>query len=321
MTKIPIIDGHIDVMENIIDNKIIFDKLNKNGHVDLPRLKSGNILAAFFAIFTENSHLIKKREYTDLLLSLINDYKNSLHLIRTYKDIDVAISSHKIGVVIHFEGADGIKPDLSNLKEFYEKGLRSIGITWSNSNLFGQGILGDNSKGLSAEGIKLVNECNRQGIIIDVSHLNEKSFWDVINHTQRPIIASHSNCYSICQDIRNLKDEQIKAIATKGGLIGISINPVFVKNLNLKNGEKIPIEYDKVSLDEIVKHIEYIKNLVGIDGVGLGSDFDGGPVPTFLNDISKYPKLIEKLFESGFSQTEIEKICYKNFLRIFKATL
>jgi membrane dipeptidase len=327
MKSIPIIDGHIDILSRIVRDKIEFDEDNKNANTDLPKLTTGNVKAAFFAICITSLSKYTLDEYKNILNKLINEKRYRLSLIKSHSDLEKTINDDdKIGLILHLEGAYPVKEDFSNLKELYEYGVRSIGIVWSDnslgmvwSNAFGDGS--DNGRGLSEAGKSLVKKCNIMGILIDVSHLNEKGFWDVIEITKKPIIASHSNCYSLCQNSRNLKDEQIIAIAKKGGVIGISVNPVFIKNLNLKPGELIPMVYSDVSIEEMVKHIDYVKSLVGIDHVALGSDFDGGPVPAFLNNASKYQKLVKHLYERGYSNEEIEKICYKNFLRVFKTVL
>jgi membrane dipeptidase len=324
MQSVPIIDGHIDILSRIVKDKIKFDEDNKNVNADLPKLTAGNVKAAFFAICIDPLSKYTLDDYIGVLNKLLNEKRYKLSLIKSYSDFKN--NSNNIGLILHIEGAYPIKEDLSNLKEIYESGVRSIGIVWSNnalgtvwSNAFGDGS--ENGKGLSEAGKLLVKKCNNMGIIIDVSHLNEKGFWDVIETTKKPIIASHSNCYSICQNIRNLKDEQIIAVAKTGGVIGISVNPVFIKNLNLKPGELLPMVYSGVSIEEMIKHIDYVKSLVGIDHVALGSDFDGGPVPAFLDNASKYQKLVKHLYEKGYSNEEIEKICYKNFLRVFKTVL
>lgn len=296
-----IIDGHIDTIHSLSRHPRDFFQRSEVGHVDLPRMREGGVIAAFFAVFpASNSFAIAKG--VDQYFSLIDD--KNLVQIRSFEDFKVARNG-KIGAILHFEGAGGLDTEFLNLRNYYRLGLRSMGLAWSEQNKFATGV--GFKGGLTAEGRELVKEMENLGIIVDVSHLNESSFWDVVEIASKPIIASHSNAYSICPHPRNLKDEQIKAIAELEGTIGVNFAENFLSEK--KN------EYE-IELDDIYAHIEHIINVGGIDYISFGSDFDGAKVPLILKDISCYPKLLTFLEEKGFSKVEIEKIAHKNFLRV-----
>ncbi|MBY9002217.1 MAG: dipeptidase, partial [Candidatus Heimdallarchaeota archaeon] len=201
--------------------------------------------------------------------------------------------------------ANNKKYHIINLTTFYAWGL-----SWSNVNKFATGVgTGNNERGLTYVGKELVTEMEKLGIIVDVSHLNEKSFWDVIEIAKKPIIASHSNSFTVSNHERNLKDDQISAIKEIDGTIGINFCDLFLST-KIKNEE--------IGFEIIKNHIDKIVELASIDNVSLGSDYDGATVPMILKDISYYPQLIDYLEESGYNRQEIEKITSKNFLRIMK---
>ncbi len=182
-------------------------------------------------------------------------------------------------------------------------------LTWNQRNAIADGIdYPDSKRGLTSFGKKVVNEMNHLGMIIDVSHLSEYSFWGVIRATCQPVIASHSNCYQLCPHPRNLKDNQIKAIAENGGLICVNYVPDFLIK-----------EKGKATIDDVIAHIDYLVNLVGVEFVGLGSDFDGCRIlPEGLEGVDKVFRIGEKLAQNGYSQNDINKIMGKNFLHLFK---
>jgi membrane dipeptidase len=195
---------------------------------------------------------------------------------------------------------------------YYNKGIRMMSLTWNDDNELGCGAKTKNDTGLTELGFECVKKINELGIILDVSHLSEKGFWDVVSITDKPIVASHSNVYELCNNVRNLKDNQIKAIAKSGGVIGVCYYSDFL------NDKK------KSSIEDIVNHIQYIKDLVGIDYIGLGSDFDGMSLSDIANGvegISKICNLKTELEKHGFNSEEIEKIMWNNWSKVFKKIL
>jgi len=308
-----IIDGHIDVLHALETQWRKFHEEPAEdhfarGHVDLPRMRKGNVLGAFFAVYpTVNEFSIKKG--VDSWFKLIEDEQNELLHVKNVEDFDKCIKENKIGAVLHFEGAGGIDSEFHNLRNYYRLGLRSMGLSWTNINKFATGVRMIEERGLTFEGKELVKEMEKLGIIIDVSHLNIKSFWDVVNLASKPIIASHSNSFALCNDPRNLKDDQIKAIGELNGTIGINFCVAFLT----KDKKK-----DEITFEIIKKHIDRMVENAGIKHVSFGSDYDGAPVPDILEDISYYPKLTEYLEENGYNRQELELITHKNFLRVMK---
>jgi membrane dipeptidase len=207
---------------------------------------------------------------------------------------------------------------MSNLTKYYQKGIRSIGLAWSRPNAFGYGVpfrfphSPDTGPGLTDAGKRLVQECNRHGILIDLAHLNEKGFRDVAELSSAPLVVTHTDVHAICPSTRNLTDEQIDAIGKSCGLIGINF-----ETLNTHpNSDPNP----DVPLTQITRHIDYVVERIGIDHVAFGSDFDGAEMPNELKDATGLPKLIDLLQEKGYDQTALEKIAYKNWLRVLSNT-
>tara|TARA_B100001250_G_scaffold389109_1_gene387911 strand:- start:1478 stop:2272 length:795 start_codon:yes stop_codon:yes gene_type:complete len=260
--------------------------------------------------------------------------------------------------MIGIEGGHVIGNDINKVKYFYDKGMRYLGLTWNNSNHLASSAKDEfenlsslGNFGLTAFGREVVNECNRLGIMIDISHAGEKTFWDVIDLTKKPIIASHSSVYSLCPHYRNLKDEQLHAIGKNGGVVFVNFYPGYIDSTYLKKADIINYNYEyerkllaekfdstsnaywyaeskllkyeksKIvpSINDVIKHIKYISDLIGVDHVGIGSDYDGVEImPLGLEDVTKLPFLTKKLLDNGFTIREVRKILGENFKRIFK---
>ena len=308
-----IIDGHIDVLHALEKQWRNFHEEPDEdhfarGHVDLPRLRKGNVIGAFFAVYPAiNEFYIKKG--VNQWFNLVEDEKNSLMQIKKVEDFEICQNENKIGAILHFEGSGGIDSEFHNLRNYYRLGLRSMGLSWTNINKFATGVRMNEDRGVTPEGKELVKEMNNLGIIIDVSHLNIKSFWDVLDVTNKPLIASHSNSFTLCDDPRNLNDEQIKAIGENDGTIGINFCVAFLS----KDKKK-----EEIAFDIIKEHIDLIVDLAGINHISFGSDFDGATVPDVIQDISFYPDLVEYLEVNGYNRKEMDKITHKNFLRVMK---
>jgi membrane dipeptidase len=235
-------------------------------------------------------------------------------LCKNYNDIEYVIKNNLIGILLSFEGIEPIYNDLYLLRIFYNLGVRFVGLTWNRRTYAADGIGVENSNGgLTDFGLNVLKESQKLGMIIDVSHLNEKGFWDVIKHTTKPVIASHSNARKIFDSKRNLTDEQIKAIANTNGVVGINANGMFVSEKIEENNET-----------GLLKHISHIANLVGIQHVALGLDLCDGFRTKPMDSINGY-KSLEKLYQvlekNGFSKDEIEMIFGKNYLNLYKKYL
>jgi membrane dipeptidase len=230
------------------------------------------------------------------------------------------IEPGRMNAIMHLEGAEAIAPDLSDLKGWYERGLRSIGITWSRSNAFGHGVpfafpaSPDTGPGLTPAGIELVHACNALGILVDVSHLNEAGFWDVARVTQAPLVATHSSVHALCASTRNLTDRQLDAIGASGGVVGINFGPLFLR----EDGH--PTE--PTPLGEVVRHVDYVARRIGVEHVAFGSDFEGlDQVPEGLDGIAGLPRLLDELRTAGYDGEALDAITHANWLRVLGDTL
>lgn len=309
-----ICDAHCDTVLALCKKHREMGKLSSEGHLDIPRLKKGLVDVQVFAVYIEKQFKPKRSlhralQLIDCLLLEFEKNSDSIELAYTFQDIERIVSNKKIAALIAIEGGEALEGKLYNLRNFYRLGVRLITLTWNQRNDIADGSSHPNSKrGLTAFGKKVVKEMNRLGMIIDVSHLSESGFWGVLKATSQPIVASHSNCYELCPHQRNLKDEQIKAIAENGGLIGVTYVPDFLTP-----------EKRKASIDDVISHIDYLVNLTGVDFIGLGSDFDGcNDLPEGLEGADKVFKIGEKLAKKGYASEDIEKIMGNNFLRLFR---
>ena len=224
----------------------------------------------------------------------------------------------RVNAIMHLEGAEPLAPDLSDLEGWYDRGLRSIGIVWSRPNAFGEGVpfrfpsSPDTGPGLTEAGLSLVHACNLLGILIDLSHLNEAGFWDVARSSEAPLVATHSNAHALCASSRNLTDRQLDAIARSGGVVGVNFACGFLR----EDGQSDPL----TPLSEIVRHVDYLVERMGIDHVAFGSDFEGAIVPDELGGAAGLARLVEALGARGYDRDALEKITYRNWLRVLDET-
>lgn len=294
----------------------------------LPRLKSGNVFGINAAVWTNP----KIENPMDKFLQMLGARSEQIHLmnhenfafVQTTEQIAQALRNEKIAVISSVEGLIGIGKNIDFIITLYELGFRIMSLTWNEANNLATGCgCDDESKGLSDLGKEAIKIMEKLGIVLDISHLNEKSFWDVMKIIQKPMIATHSNAFSLCPVPRNLKDEQLKAIAESGGLIGISALPQIVDREN-------------PTIEKVTEHILYVANLVGVEHICLGFDFfdylmtDSSLKNTVpkqreltqgLEDTTKVPALIDLLKKDGFTQQEIEKISWLNFVNFLKDNL
>ncbi|MHA1254415.1 MAG: dipeptidase [Promethearchaeota archaeon] len=311
-----VIDGHVDLLYKMEKDKRKFSEHSQTGHCDLPRMKKGNVLAVLLAIYPSSklNHILKG---LDLWFKFISNPVNEFMQIKKVDDFEKAENLAKRGAVLHFEGAGGIDDKFRLLRIGAHLGLRSLGLSWSNVNKYATGAMFKNPQkttGLTEIGKKLVIEAQSLGITVDVSHLNDPSFWNFYEITEKPFFASHSNARSIANHPRNLTDDQIKAIHEKHGTVGINFSMGF---LNAENPGK---ENYQMEFDTIKNHIDHIIDISDINTVAIGSDFDGTTTPNCLRDCSKFPDLWNYLLENGYSNQDIDKISHENLLRLFKET-
>lgn len=311
-----IVDGHCDTLQKAFDENLsIFDEKYsfniKNALDNLPYIQ-------FLASYINTKYDFKDTAYvrvSKMLDKFYNEYENnidSITLIETKDDIEKVFYENKVGILLTIENGSALSGDLSNIQRLYDRKVRVMSLTWNDDNFLASGAFSKNDSGLTKEGYDCVKIMNKVGMIIDVSHLSRKSFYDVFNTIAKGIIATHSCVDKLCSSPRNLTDTQIKLIAKSKGVIGVCFYKKFLSNKNM------------VTIDDILNHIEYISNLVGTEFVALGSDFDGMEkcdIPYGLNGIKDIRKIEEKLKVRGFSKDEIYNIMGGNYIRVLKENL
>ncbi len=324
-----VVDTHSDTMMKIVDNATwlpVVDIGNDTSlQVDIPKMLQGGLDVQYFAAFSSGYYANGQEDFTKAnsrLLALINALywtldRNTEHmgLAKTVEDIEELAGNGRISAVLSIEGAYSLDEanGLELLGQYYDLGVRAIGLTWNYSNALGQGaeeIYRDGTPsegGLTVLGEQVIREMNRLGIIIDVSHMNEDTFFDVLEISDAPVIASHSGVYSLRNHIRNLKDGQIKALAQKGGVVQVIFYPEFLASSG-----------STVTVKTVADHIDYIVNLVGVEHVGLGSDFDGATMPVDMQDASMIPQIEKELTGRGYSTDDVKKIMGGNTMRVMK---
>jgi membrane dipeptidase len=242
-----------------------------------------------------------------------------LRVARTIGDVDAAHedSSSPPAAVLHLEGAEAIDPGLEALDQWYSAGLRSLGPVWSRPNAFAHGVpvafpsSPDTGPGLTGAGKALVVRCAELGILVDLSHINEAGFWDTARLEAGPLVASHSGAHALCAASRNLTDEQLDAIGSSDGLVGIVFATAFLRPDFGDTPDTPPAL--------IVDHVRYVAERIGVEHVALGSDFDGATIPGELGDVAGLPKLVDALRDAGFEQDEVAAICWRNWRRVLAA--
>lgn len=304
------VDGHSDTLKKAFDDKrdLYYEEYDFNLNkinFDIPRIQN---LAAFVHPNFENGF-----ERAKNIINYYDTVKSDTVLIKSKDDLNYVLENKKIGVILSVENGRGIENNLENINWFYENGVRIMGLNWNEDNLIGCGALTQNDTGLTEFGKEYVKKLEEKNILIDVSHSSEKTFWDTVKNTSKTIIATHSNVYNLCNHPRNLKDDQIKEIAKRGGIIGICFANKFLNE-----------DSKKANIKDIIKHIDYIINLVGEDFVGLGSDFDGLSKEFKIEEVSNVADVnnIEKaLINKGYSKGRIDKIFGYNWIRVLKENL
>ncbi len=309
-----ILDAHCDTIPSLMRNG---EGLKKNScHIDIERLKAYDNYVQFFAAFISPEQakmgaLNRALSIIDRLYREIEINENDIMLCRNYNEIINAIESGKIGAVLTIEGGEALEGSLPTLRMLYELGVRGITLTWNFRNQIADGVAdGISGGGLTPFGRNVIGEMNRLGMLVDVSHISEKGFWDVIDISTSPIIASHSNAKKLCGHSRNLSDEQLLALKKAGGVTGLNLYPIFLNNEG------------KATMKDALLHIEHIVGLTGEDTLGLGSDFDGIEcTPEGLEGVQCYSVLLNELLKLNYSDVLVKKIAGENFLRVIKAVL
>ena len=281
------------------------------GHLDVPRMMDGGVTCQVFAVSSERSRTPAYPLRTAMLM-IDRFYREceaipELEPVASYGEIIDAKKHGKAAGLLSIEGADVLEGRIEVLGVFHRLGVRMVGLVHSLRNQLADGVTDRRTGGgLSELGVQAVDELDKLCMIIDVSHLNDEGFWDVLEYTRSPVIASHSNARAVCGHPRNMSDEMIEALAGNGGVMGMNFAPSFVH----------PVE---ATLVGVVDHIDHIVDLVGPDHVGLGSDFDGIPyTPRDLEDVSRMPDITRELVKRGYTREDIAKILGGNHLRLIK---
>jgi membrane dipeptidase len=359
--KSVVVDTHNDAVTACIEKKVSLDQdLRGINHSDLKRFKEGGLDYQLFSIWCDGD---KKNPYAwamremDTIDAVAARNPDKMVVAKNWAQIQKALKEGKLVAQYGVEGGHMIEDDINRLDTFYKRGVRYMTLTWNNSPSWASSHADEKDpkytgpRGLTAFGKQIIQRMNKLGIIVDISHVGEATFWDAIKTTTKPVIASHSNAYSICPVTRNLKDDQIKAVGKNGGVIHLNFFSAFVdstfqaKNMAFRRrhkaeldallatgiqqeyaqstiAEKYKEESDaiKPDIEALMKHLDHIVKLIGVDHVGLGSDFDGiDSAPKQLRTVVDYPEFTKALIKRGYSDTDIEKILGGNFLRVYRA--
>ncbi|SFG78589.1 dipeptidase [Pedobacter insulae] len=353
-----LVDTHGDILFNQIKSGIDIGKLQTTGNFDLPRARMGGLDVQVFSIWCDETggYALANREI-DSLYSLINRYPSQIALVRNYAELMQAVKEKKLAAMIGVEGGHMIENSLRNLDQLAKRGMIYLTLTWNNSTSWASSAAEETSgkvkpedAGLSDFGRKVVKRLNRLGVMVDLSHVGERAFYDAMKVTSKPVLVSHSCVYALNPVARNLKDEQIIAVGKNGGVISLNFyngfldstyyrkqrmflekHDVALKNLTQKYGRSNAIDTlisqhhaeanaIRTPISVIIDHIDYIVKLIGVDHVGFGADFDGAEsFPAGIDGVADYPKITKALLERGYKQEAIEKILGGNFLRVLRA--
>ena len=344
---IPVFDGHNDVLLKL-------DKAGgraalrgfvtgMDGHIDMVKARRGGLAGGFFAMFVpspfdfqaameemrkpaydlalpepvpQDEALVVVTRQASLLLGL--EAEGAVTICRDVPALEAAIGGERLAAILHLEGAEAIDRDFHALDVLYAAGLRSLGPVWSRPTIFGEGVpfafpaSPDIGGGLTADGKRLVRRCNELGVMIDLSHLNEAGFWDVAKLSAAPLVATHSNAHALCAHARNLTDGQLDAIAESDGMVGLNFATAFLREDGGMRAD--------VPLEVMIRHLDHMIARVGEDRVGLGSDFDGALVPEKIGNAAGLPVLIAAMEAAGYGADLIEKLAWKNWVRVLRAT-
>ena len=347
-----VFDGHNDLLLRFYlhpaERDAIWAGKAEGGHLDLPRMKAGGFAGGFFAIYipspavpdapdaASSDQKMDQPPY-DLPLPdpldgdraraialaqaghlMASERTGTLRICRSVADIRAAMAAGQIAAILHMEGAEAIDESLDALHLWHALGLRSLGPVWSRPTIFGHGVpfrfpgTPDTGPGLTDAGKRLVRECNRLKIMLDLSHLNEAGFNDVAALSDAPLVATHSNAHAVTPSTRNLTDRQLAMIRDTGGMVGLNYATVFLR----EDGRRAPF----AGWDPVLRHLDHLIGQLGEDHVGLGSDFDGAEMPTDLGDVAGQPRLLAALASHGYGPDLIAKIAHRNWLALLART-
>jgi membrane dipeptidase len=360
MRDLLILDSHIDTPGYIVDEGYQLAEEHRYYETDIPRLRRGKVGAVFFGIYVQPQDFPPERwlgralEWVDAVHQEVRRNANHLELAYTADDIERIQRSGKIATLLSLEGGHIIQDSLPVMRNFYRLGVRYMTLAhFRTNNWADSGTDKPVHNGLSGFGREVVREMNRLGMMVDISHVSDKTFYDVLETTQAPVIASHSSLRAVCDIPRNMNDDMLRALAKNGGVVFLNFNAAYldraaydvfdplrsvrdaeIKQMMEKNStnparfemkrdiqKKYRQKLPKVDVSTLLRHIDHAVKVMGADHVGMGSDFDGisGMTPEGMEDVSKYPDLVKGLIQLGYSDTDIRKIMGQNMLRVMRA--
>jgi membrane dipeptidase len=343
----PIFDGHNDVLLRLweharegADPVAEFIDGTTKGHIDGPRARAGGLAGGFCAIYIPSpgefpARVLDANGHYSIPMTDPVDQPTALNIAlgmmaiafrleraggwsicRCTDDIRTAIDNGRFAAVLHIEGCEPIGTDLDALETFHAAGLRSLGPVWSRHNAFGHGVpfaypvSPDTGPGLTDAGFALVKACDNLGIMIDLAHITEQGFWDVAKTSQMPLVATHSNAHGLTAISRNITDRQMDAIRERGGVAGLNYATTMLR----EDGQENP----DTPLSDMVRHVDYMVERMGIDCVAIGSDFDGATIPRAIGDAAGNQALVGALRDAGYDDAALAKLCRENWLRVLK---
>ncbi len=348
----PIFDGHNDTILSMVGTGRSFFDRSDSGHIDLARAREGGLGGGFFAIYIRDPMPNEKsqegvpspetvmRTYGDertwpepmaldyaqskalslfgRLVQIPQASNGAVKVVRSAAELQECLNSGVFAMLLHFEGAEPLDPDGHALEAFYAAGLRSVGLTHSRRNRYCKGVpfkfphSPDTGDGLTDAGRALVRQLNRRRVMIDLSHINERGFWDVASISDAPLVATHSNAWVLSNTPRNLTDRQLDAIRESRGVAGLNFHVGFLREDGARNAD--------TPIARMVEHITYMVERMGIDCVALGSDFDGATMPAELKDATGLPKLMQALADRGYKGEDLKKLAHGNWVRVLRQT-
>ena len=347
--QMKVFDGHNDCLLRLFqsghtDPAALFFNQQNTGHIDFPRIQLGGLCGGFFAIYVPADPQSKNKNtqpnsndtplpdpldadyarrvtisMASILLQLIARSNNKLSLVTSKATFDDALAHQRLAIIFHVEGVEAIDADLAMLDVLYAAGMRSLGPVWSRPNIFAHGVpfrypsSPDIGAGLTDAGKRLIKACNQKRILIDLSHLNEKGFWDVAALSDAPLVATHSNAHALCQQSRNLTDKQLDCIRERKGMVGVNFATAFLREDGQRRAD--------TPLYDILRHLDYLIARLGEDKVGFGSDFDGALIPDPIKDVAGLPHLVSAMRHHGYNEALIEKICWRNWADVIGRTI
>ncbi|CAN5135047.1 dipeptidase [soil metagenome] len=347
----PVFDGHNDTVLSLTRSGRSFFERSDDGHIDLPRSQEGGLGGGFFAVYIadpsppqqEGQRLSAEQvlsRYSDesiwpepmslefaqsralsllgALIRLEEESRGTAKIVRTAAEIQECMDNGTFAILLHFEGAEPLDTAGDALEVFYAAGVRSLGITHSRRNTFATGVpfkfpsSPDTGAGLTDVGKELIRQCNRRKVMLDLSHITEKGFWDVAAITDAPLVATHSNAHVLSETPRNLTDKQLDAVKESHGMVGLNFHVGFLRSDGKADSD--------TPLSVMADHLERLVEKTGIDCVGLGSDYDGAMMPDELKDAAGMPKLMSEIQSRGYSDDDMRKIAHGNWVRVLRET-